>query len=73
MCRSFVEDNPKVRWCPAPNCIYAVEILNKNLKDVLCKCGAHWCFQCGDEAHRPLNCKLYREWITKREDKESSD
>lgn len=56
--RSYVEDNKRLTWCPAPNCEHAVECV-KDLGpdeplDVLCKCGSSFCFTCKEEAHRPV-------------------
>ena len=56
--RSYVEDNKRMGWCPAPGCENAVECMkdlgpNEPL-DVSCKCGAAFCFTCQEEAHRPV-------------------
>ena len=55
--RSFVEDNQKLEWCPAPGCENAVESLldtSNEAMDVTCKCGSSFCFNCKEEAHRPV-------------------
>eukprot|EP00884_Botryococcus_braunii_P023086 jgi/Botrbrau1/9461/Bobra.0252s0082.1 len=66
--RSYVDDNKKLTWCPAPNCENAVESLqdigNEPL-DVTCKCGCPFCFQCKEEAHRPVDCGTVGRWIIK--------
>mmetsp|Transcript_30989 Transcript_30989/g.30648 ORF Transcript_30989/g.30648 Transcript_30989/m.30648 type:complete len:334 (+) Transcript_30989:601-1602(+) len=31
-------------------------------KDIICKCGYSWCFKCGKEAHRPLDCEKLNKW-----------
>ena len=55
--RSFVEDNRMYEWCPAPDCEFAVESyvdLQGEPLDVACTCGATFCFDCKEEAHRPV-------------------
>ena len=55
--RSFVEDNAKLEWCPAPGCENAVESLADAIGealDVTCSCGSSFCFNCKEEAHRPV-------------------
>eukprot|EP00993_Chasmostoma_nieuportense_P007616 NODE_886_length_1786_cov_31.486438_g830_i0.p1 GENE.NODE_886_length_1786_cov_31.486438_g830_i0~~NODE_886_length_1786_cov_31.486438_g830_i0.p1 ORF type:complete len:559 (+),score=162.41 NODE_886_length_1786_cov_31.486438_g830_i0:48-1679(+) len=63
--RSFVEDNPHIRWCPSPGCSKAV--LSKDPKRLLvrCLCGYAFCFVCGGEAHAPAKCSDLREWRLK--------
>ena len=59
--RSYVEDNRKLTWCPAPGCDNAVECLvdlGREPMDVACKCGSSFCFQCHQEAHRPVRSGL---------------
>lgn len=56
--RSFVEDNRMFEWCPAPDCEFAVESfvdLQGEPLDVACTCGATFCFNCKEEAHRPVS------------------
>lgn len=55
--RSYVEDNRKLEWCPAPDCEHAVECLadiTSEPLDVTCTCGCAFCFTCKEEAHRPV-------------------
>lgn len=33
--------------------------------DVLCACSATFCFNCKEEAHRPVSCETVRRWVTK--------
>lgn len=63
--RSYVEDNKRLTWCPAPGCENAVECVRDLAPgeplDVACKCGAAFCFSCKEEAHRPVSSVvLYR-------------
>ncbi|BDA49808.1 probable E3 ubiquitin-protein ligase ARI7 [Coccomyxa sp. Obi] len=66
--RSFVEDNRQLTWCPAPGCEHAVESraeVGTDPMDIVCKCGATFCFQCKEEAHRPVDCDTVGKWILK--------
>ncbi|KAI8537597.1 hypothetical protein RHMOL_Rhmol09G0036300 [Rhododendron molle] len=64
--RSYIEDNPKTKWCPAPGCEYAVEFVvgNENC-DVSCLCSHGFCWNCTEEAHRPVDCGTVAKWIMK--------
>eukprot|EP01090_Pellita_catalonica_P016142 TRINITY_DN4551_c0_g1_i1.p1 TRINITY_DN4551_c0_g1~~TRINITY_DN4551_c0_g1_i1.p1 ORF type:complete len:404 (-),score=50.42 TRINITY_DN4551_c0_g1_i1:464-1519(-) len=70
--RSFVEDNPKVKWCPAPDCNACIRCERKNRTEaVRCKCGFGFCFQCADYdvgEHMPASCNQVDEWEKKAAD-----
>ncbi|EYU39736.1 hypothetical protein ABFS82_06G177500 [Erythranthe guttata] len=64
--RSFVEDNRKTKWCPAPGCDYAVDfIVGGGSYDVTCGCSHSFCWSCSEEAHRPVDCGTVSKWILK--------
>ncbi|CAH9077407.1 unnamed protein product [Cuscuta europaea] len=64
--RSFIEDNRKTKWCPAPGCDYAVDfIVGSGSYDVTCCCSYSFCWNCCEEAHRPVNCGTVAKWIMK--------
>eukprot|EP00798_Chlamydomonas_sp_ICE-L_P010388 gene10388-8330_t len=67
--RSFVEDNRKISWCVGKGCENAVECRIDRAADdpldVICTCSAAFCFNCKEEAHRPVSCDTVRKWITK--------
>lgn len=64
--RSFVEDNRKTKWCPAPGCDYAVDfIVGGGTFDVTCRCAYSFCWNCTEEAHRPVDCETVSKWIMK--------
>lgn len=67
--RSFIDDNRKVSWCTGGGCenaIYCrVDRGSEDALDVICNCGASFCFNCKEEAHRPVQCDTVKKWITK--------
>jgi ariadne-1 len=43
--RSYVEDNRKTKWCPAPGCDYAVNfVVGSGNYDVNCRCCYSFCW-----------------------------
>ncbi|KAI9208112.1 uncharacterized protein BJ171DRAFT_420039 [Polychytrium aggregatum] len=78
--RAFVDDLEYYKWCPAPNCVYAVEyhIGSSSLTEVIptvhCNCGHSFCFGCSLPDHQPCICPLVREWLKKcADDSETSN
>jgi len=70
--KSFVEDNPSVRWCPAPGCGNAINVLDVIKGSIVCSCGFRFCFTCHDEAHAPATCEQNKLWMAKcRDDSET--
>ncbi|XP_034691585.1 probable E3 ubiquitin-protein ligase ARI8 isoform X1 [Vitis riparia] len=64
--RSYIEDNRKTKWCPAPGCDYAVDfIVGSGSYDVSCRCSYSFCWNCTEEAHRPVDCGTVAKWILK--------
>ncbi|KAG4988502.1 hypothetical protein JHK85_031485 [Glycine max] len=53
--RSYIEDNKKSKWCPAPGCEYAVTF----------DAGSAGNYDCTEEAHRPVDCGTVAKWILK--------
>eukprot|EP01027_Heterolobosea_sp_BB2_P022237 GEZU01032728.1.p1 GENE.GEZU01032728.1~~GEZU01032728.1.p1 ORF type:complete len:506 (-),score=183.84 GEZU01032728.1:127-1644(-) len=66
--RSFVDENPHIKWCPAPNCGRAVYCPELTTVVVKCDCNNKFCFKCGYEAHAPASCALLKEWLKKEKD-----
>ena len=57
LCGVCLRQNRQMAWCPSPGCEHAVEALadvGADPLDVACRCGATFCFQCKEEAHRPV-------------------
>jgi ariadne-1 len=65
---SFVECNRLLRWCPSADCNYAVKVQYVEARPVECKCGHIFCFECGEQWHDPVQCRLLRKWIKKCDD-----
>ncbi len=60
--QSYVDDNPRMAWCPSPGCQFCVErlvdITSGEPLDITCKCTCMFCFSCKEEAHRPVGMVL---------------
>jgi len=64
--RSYVDDNPSVKWCTNPaGCPFACEYQGVDHCDIRCHCAFVWCWACGEEAHRPAECKTVHQWNIK--------
>lgn len=54
----YVQDNPNLKWCTAPDCTYAIECdisqnsLSTIVPTVTCECGHVMCFGCDHENHQ---------------------
>ncbi|KAG2382024.1 hypothetical protein C9374_005816 [Naegleria lovaniensis] len=67
--RSFVEDNPRIKWCPTPNCGRAVFCPETTVDAVQCgHCNQKFCFKCSCEAHVPASCAHLKAWKKKEQD-----
>ncbi|KAI9685009.1 MAG: hypothetical protein M1822_005401 [Bathelium mastoideum] len=72
--RTYVDDKENLKWCPAPNCEYAVDCgvkqrdLSKIVPTVQCACGHSFCFGCTLNDHQPAPCSLVKKWLKKCED-----
>lgn len=65
---SFVQCNRLLRWCPIPDCNSAIKVQCVDMKPVTCKCNHTFCFQCGENWHDPVDCRLLRKWLKKCND-----
>ncbi|KAI4227974.1 MAG: hypothetical protein L6R36_001984 [Xanthoria steineri] len=72
--RTYVDDLNNLKWCPAPNCEYAIECgvkrqeLSKIVPTVTCNCTHRFCFGCTLMDHQPTPCSLVKMWMKKCED-----
>ncbi|XP_055676844.1 E3 ubiquitin-protein ligase ariadne-1 [Lutzomyia longipalpis] len=65
---SFVECNRLLRWCPSADCTYAIKVNYVDPRPVCCKCKHVFCFECGENWHDPVQCRLLKKWIKKCDD-----
>ncbi|KAL3505246.1 hypothetical protein ACH5RR_035087 [Cinchona calisaya] len=65
---SYIEDNPRVKWCPSiPHCGNAISV-DDEYCEVECACGVQFCFSCSSEAHSPCSCPMWKLWTKKCHD-----
>ncbi|KAG8507448.1 E3 ubiquitin-protein ligase ARIH1 [Galemys pyrenaicus] len=60
--------NRLLKWCPAPDCHHVVKVQYPDAKPVRCKCGRQFCFNCGENWHDPVKCKviiIFKQWLKK--------
>lgn len=64
--RSYIENNRKTKWCPAPGCEFAIDlVMGCGNYDVSCNCSHSFCWNCSEEAHRPVDCGTVAKWMLK--------
>ncbi|XP_013615097.1 PREDICTED: LOW QUALITY PROTEIN: probable E3 ubiquitin-protein ligase ARI9, partial [Brassica oleracea var. oleracea] len=68
--RSYVESSGiKIKWCPSLGCEYAVDFgRGSENYDVSCLCSNDFCWNCSEDAHRPVDCDTVSKWIFKNND-----
>ncbi|CAH8382042.1 unnamed protein product [Eruca vesicaria subsp. sativa] len=69
--RSYVESSQKkIKWCPSPGCEHAVDLGGESDEnyDVSCLCSNEFCWNCCEDAHRPVDCDTVAKWIFKNKD-----
>jgi len=81
LARSFVDDQPSLKWCPAPDCGKAVQSRAASAAaaagqtrgfPVKCACQHRFCFSCMHEDHAPASCADLAAWTIKcRDDSET--
>ncbi|KAI3911171.1 hypothetical protein MKW92_033380 [Papaver armeniacum] len=64
--RSYVEDQKNIKWCPSPDCEFSVKfVAGSSSYDVLCGSEHSFCWNCLDDAHRPVDCDTVHKWAVK--------
>jgi len=73
--QSYVGDNPRFEWCPAPRCdaaIYMAQPIEQapfsGAERVKCNCGQSFCFSCRRDDHSPATCDQLTTWLVKCKD-----
>ncbi|KAI3899259.1 hypothetical protein MKW92_035670 [Papaver armeniacum] len=57
------EDKKRTKRCPSPGCEFAVEFVpGSSSYDVVCRCGHSFCWNCVEDAHRPVDCDTVHNW-----------
>lgn len=65
---SYIENNPRARWCPGKNCEHIVHATSLTsaynyAQLITCShCQTSFCFQCAQPWHDPIKCVLLRHW-----------
>ncbi|GMI82582.1 ARABIDOPSIS ARIADNE 8, ARIADNE 8 [Hibiscus trionum] len=63
---SYIESNRMIKWCPGPGCGNAVDfVAGSESFDVSCLCSHSFCWNCTQEAHRPVDCETMTKWMLK--------
>ncbi|KAI6219724.1 hypothetical protein M3Y95_01097100 [Aphelenchoides besseyi] len=65
---SYVSTNPRIKWYPATDCIFAIEVPIAETCGVPCQCGHIFCFDCGLEWHQPAECSMMKKWAKETEE-----
>eukprot|EP00964_Phaeocystis_antarctica_P112931 scaffold77049_cov100-Phaeocystis_antarctica.AAC.2 len=65
--RSFVDENPNIKWCPASDCTCAIKA-SKGQLSVMCLRKHRFCFSCMLDDHRPCACDDLKRWLIKCKD-----
>ncbi|KMP01735.1 hypothetical protein DIZ76_010943 [Coccidioides immitis] len=72
--RTYVDDKANLKWCPAPNCEFAVDCsvktreLDRIVPTVRCSCAHMFCFGCTLNDHQPAPCAIVKMWLKKCKD-----
>jgi hypothetical protein len=54
-----------MKWCPQTNCHSIAVRERSNIKEIHCRCGHYFCFDCLEKAHRPASCEIANDGIQK--------
>jgi ariadne-1 len=73
--QSYVDENARLEWCPAPQCTHAILAAHaleraplSGAHRVTCDCGARFCFSCRRDDHSPATCTQLQTWLVKCKD-----
>eukprot|EP01125_Pyxidicula_operculata_P015443 TRINITY_DN523_c2_g3_i1.p1 TRINITY_DN523_c2_g3~~TRINITY_DN523_c2_g3_i1.p1 ORF type:complete len:898 (+),score=199.16 TRINITY_DN523_c2_g3_i1:179-2872(+) len=73
---SYVEDNPRVKWCRSvPHCGNAIMINQSEQMtlEVRCICDFKFCFNCSGQLHSPCSCQMVKLWDKRAKEKATHD
>jgi ariadne-1 len=63
--KNFTDYNVDMKWCPTPDCGICIRSVSHFGKEITCECKYVFCFKCGKEGHRPLQCEIVQAWNIK--------
>lgn len=63
--KNFTDNNVDMKWCPTPDCGICIRSISHFGKEITCECKNVFCFKCGKEGHRPVQCELVEAWTIK--------
>lgn len=58
----FVQNSRLIKWCTSVECERAIKVSVTNQPAVRCECGSYFCFQCLQEIHDLIPCKLLKDF-----------
>ncbi|KNA10713.1 hypothetical protein SOVF_141790 isoform A [Spinacia oleracea] len=61
--RSYLSSSG-AKWCPAPDCNYAVFSYDGEEGSVTCQCSHSFCWSCSRESHAPVDCNTADKWMS---------
>ena len=71
--KNFINRNEDLRQCPNPHCKYYIKSNIHSAREVKCKCGLIYCFNCTKESHRPCSCEMFEKWNKLNENSKNDD
>ena len=62
--KDFITHKKSYVFCPVDTCGRAIHYFDITGEEVpiTCNCGQKFCFKCGREMHKPVNCEQFMEW-----------
>ena len=71
--KNFINRNKDLRQCPNPHCKYYVKSNMHSAREIKCKCGFIYCFNCTKESHRPCSCEMFEKWNKLNDNSKNDD
>ena len=60
--KNFINRNKDFKQCPNPKChLYSKSNIH-SAREVNCRCGTTYCFNCSKDTHRPCSCEMFENW-----------
>jgi ariadne-1 len=68
----YVSSDADLAWCPAPGCPFAAATTGQYVRGIRCRCRRCYCFSCGLDDHRPVECKDASDWMNRMQNESES-